>query len=82
MNFVLTDGRMMVASRWGHTLSWLERPAADAPIADGPVSKQAMYHAVIVASEPTSPEPWKEVPERSLFVVNADLTHTMLPIMD
>jgi predicted glutamine amidotransferase len=79
-NFLLTDGRILLASRWGHSLSWLERRTAEAPIADGPVERRAVYHALIVASEPTSPEPWTELPERSLLYVNPDLTHAILPI--
>jgi predicted glutamine amidotransferase len=81
-NFLLTDGRILLASRWGHSLSWLERRTGAAPIADGPVDRESASHAIAVASEPTSSEPWQELAERTLLVVDANLRTTMLPITD
>ncbi len=81
-NFLLTDGRILLVSRWGNTLSWLERSRPEPPIDDGPVDQRATYHAIVLASEPTSPEAWKEVPDRALMVVDADLKYTIWPIVD
>ena len=58
-NFVLTDGQRLLASRWGHSLHWLKRQ-------DG---------AIAIASEPTTPESWSELPDRSLFWVDGELNH-------
>jgi glutamine amidotransferase len=81
MNFVLTDGRVLVASRWGHTLFWLERRGLVPDALDGPVSKSPEYRALAIASEPTTTETgWVEVPERSLLRVHPDLTHAVAPI--
>jgi glutamine amidotransferase len=82
MNFVLTDGRVLVASRWGHTLFWLERRGLIPDAADGPVDKSPEYRALAVASEPTTTEStWAEVPERSVLRVHTDLTHAVTPIL-
>jgi predicted glutamine amidotransferase len=81
MNFVLTDGRVLVASRWGHTLFRLERRGLIPDARDGPVEKSPEYRALAVASEPTTTESsWVEVPERSVLRVHADLTHAVTPI--
>ncbi len=79
-NFLLTNGRIVLASRWGHSLSWLERRGPDCPIADQPAAKRPDYRAVVIASEPTSTEPWKDLPDRSLLAVNSDLTASIIPI--
>ncbi len=81
LNFVLTDGRILAASRWGHTLYRAERRGAAAPDGDGPVNGAADYRAVVLASEPTSrDEAWSEVPDRSLVLVNPDLSCTSAAI--
>jgi glutamine amidotransferase len=79
LNLVLTDGETLVATRWGHTLFWLERRgAADA---DGPVEPSPAYHAVAVASEPTTTEAgWAEVPDRSVLLIRPDLSHAITPV--
>jgi hypothetical protein len=79
-NMVLTDGRVMVASRWGHSLSWLERRAASRLPGDGAVGNGVDYRAVAVASEPTSEESWMDLPERSVLQIDADLTAAVVPI--
>ncbi len=58
-NFVVTDGRLVVATRWGHRLSCCEAVG-------GPVIR--------IASEPTEPTGWQEVPDRSMLVVDEELT--------
>jgi glutamine amidotransferase len=71
-NFVTTDGHTLVASRWGHSLCWLERKH--------PANGQAAQRAVIIASEPTSAEAWEEIPEHSVVVVQPDLKRRVMPI--
>jgi glutamine amidotransferase len=79
LNLVLTDGATLVATRWGHTLFWLERRGA--VVADGPVEPSPAYHAVAVGSEPTTTETgWAEVPDRSVLLVRPDLSHAITPI--
>jgi len=79
-NFVLTDGRLLVASRWGHTLSWLRRTGRDPSGLDGPLEERPGYQAVAVTSEPTTEEAWSEIPDRTLLCVDADLHVTMMPL--
>jgi predicted glutamine amidotransferase len=79
LNVVLTDGATLVATRWGHTLFWLERRGAVA--ADGPVEPAPAYHALAVGSEPTTTETgWAEVPDRSVLLIRPDLSHALTPI--
>jgi glutamine amidotransferase len=73
INVVLTDGRTLVATRWGHTLFWLTRHGANA--VDGPAERSEAYRAIAVASEPiTEEEGWTEVPDRSVLLVRPDMT--------
>jgi predicted glutamine amidotransferase len=59
-NFLLTDGESVVASRFGHSLSWQKGRLDGAD-------------AVFIASEPTTADQWTEVPDRSLVWVDPDL---------
>ena len=58
-NLVITDGRMLGATRWGHGLSCRESAAAG--------------RVVYIASEPTDGDGWREVPDRSLLVIDEHL---------
>jgi glutamine amidotransferase len=79
LNLVLTDGETLVATRWGHTLFWLERRGAVA--ADGPAEPSPAYHALAVASEPTTAEAgWAEVPDKCVLLIRPDLSHALTPI--
>lgn len=75
LNFVLTNGAVLIASRWKNSLWWVPRDGVrDCEICGVPhVRHQAEtdYRAVVVASEPISHEPWQELPDESLLVVNA-----------
>jgi glutamine amidotransferase len=79
-NFVLTDGEMLAASRWGHTLSFVERPTRNGILPDRPARPSSGYRAVAVASEPTTAEHWTAVPERSILCVSHDVTASIVPI--
>lgn len=80
LNFLLSDGRHMVASRWGHTLFWTFRRGikdcavcgtSHCPAADD------SYRSVVIASEPiTADEDWIELPEGSVLGVGPN-AHTM-----
>lgn len=72
LNFVLTDGQVLAASRWGYTLYWLERRGDQRGNPDVPISPSPDYRAVAVASEPTTGETWEELPERSVLCVRPD----------
>jgi predicted glutamine amidotransferase len=61
LNFVLTDGQRLLASRHGRSLFWRERSGA------------AGGRAVAIASEPTDAGPWHHVAEGSILAVDAGL---------
>jgi predicted glutamine amidotransferase len=63
MNFLLTDGRLMVCSRRGRTLFYSARP----------LESERIEHLAI-ASEALTDEPWHEVPEDGIIGVDADFT--------
>jgi glutamine amidotransferase len=79
-NIAITDGRSLAASRWLHTLFWLERRDLAGAEGDGPVEETPGYHALAVASEPTTGEPWREVPDRAVLLIDPDLVPTVVPI--
>ena len=60
LNFVLTDGRLLAATRWKHSLSRCSTTASNNEAAT----------TTCIASEPTHDGPWTEVPDRSLVVVD------------
>ena len=60
LNFLLSDGASCYAHRFGRSLFVLERGAHEAP-----PSRRA--HAVFVASEAMTDEPWREVPNGTLL---------------
>lgn len=79
-NFVLTDGRLLLASRRGHSLSWLRRQGGNGPPPHRPAADGAGCHAVVVASEPTTDEPWAELPDDSVLSVSPDLQAEISPL--
>jgi predicted glutamine amidotransferase len=73
-NFVVTDGRLLVASRWGHSLSYLERQIdGSAGGFDRSPHAADNSRAVYIASEATNNDSWREVPDHSLLVVDERL---------
>ncbi len=84
LNFLLTDGHYLIATRWNHTLYWVERDGIrDCEICGIPHVHHTPgfpYRAVIVASEPISHEEWQEVPDRSVVVVDGSVHTRIVPI--
>jgi glutamine amidotransferase len=74
LNFLLTDGKVLVATRFRHSLHWLVREGIhDCEICGIPhVRHQAGvdYRAVVLASEPITHETWQEVPEGGVLAVD------------
>lgn len=74
LNFLLTDGNIVIASRWNNSLHWILREGIhDCEICGIPHvhhTTGVQYRAVIVASEPISHEEWLELPDRSLLAID------------
>lgn len=76
LNFVISDGRHLVASRWGNSLYWTFRRGVNDCASCGTShcdQADATYKAVAVASEPLTDEDWLEIPEGTVFGANASL---------
>lgn len=77
LNFMLTNGEIMLASRWRNSLYWIRREGIhDCEICGIPHvhhSDTTDYHAVAVASEPITHERWEAVPEASVVEIDAAL---------
>lgn len=76
LNLLLTNGEILVASRWGRTLHFVEREAVhDCEICGIPHSAtgHGEYRAVVLASEPISSEAWEEVADGSVVSVDEDV---------
>lgn len=79
LNFIIGDGRHMVASRWGNSLYWtFRRGIRDCAVCGTShcPSADADYRSVVVASEPITDEDWMEVPEASVLGVQPG-AHTL-----
>ena len=77
LNFVLTDGKHLVASRWNNSLHYVLREGVhDCEICGIPHVHHHSgvdYRAIVVASEPISHEHWREVPDRSILGIGPDI---------
>jgi glutamine amidotransferase len=84
LNFILTDGHILVASRWHNSLHWVEREGVhDCEICGIPHVRHVdgtNYRAVVIASEPITHEAWCEVPEGALLSVGDSTMATILPL--
>jgi predicted glutamine amidotransferase len=79
LNFVISDGRHLAASRWGNTLYWtIRRGIRDCAVCGTShcPSADEDYRSVVVASEPLTDENWTEVPEASVLGVEPG-AHTL-----
>ena len=79
LNFLLSDGVNMVASRWGNSLYWTFRngirDCAVCGLSHCPDADEG-YRAIVIASEPITDEPWQEVQEGSIIAVDAAVNLT------
>jgi glutamine amidotransferase len=77
-NFVVADGRLLAATRWGHALACRERRGNGVTaLSVRPLHADETFRAVEIASEPTEGDGWREVPDRTLVVVDERLdVHT------
>ncbi|MCL1592776.1 MAG: class II glutamine amidotransferase [Actinomycetia bacterium] len=79
LNFLLSDGKHLAATRWGNSLFWTFRrgirDCATCGTSHCP-SADDNYRAVVVASEPITDEHWLEVPEGSVLGVEPG-AHTL-----
>lgn len=77
LNFLLTDGHRMVASRLGRSLYWVERKGLhDCEFCGIPHiqhDRKKVYRAVVIASEPITDEVWSDVPDGSVISVDEEL---------
>ncbi len=77
-NFLLSDGRVLYAHRFGRTLHLLERGPHDPVVEarssrDGTIVKtpwSTRRHGVLVASEQMTTEPWQEIGDGTLLRVD------------
>ena len=67
LNVILTDGDVLIATRWGHSLHLTELPAAGVV-----TSATGSPKGIAVASEPVTPAGWSEVPDRRMVVAYGD----------
>jgi len=77
-NFLLSDGASCFVHRFGRTLFLLERTPHDParpPTGDGWTPRR---HAVLVASERLTEEPWREVEEGTLFRIDRGPTPSIV----
>jgi len=83
LNFLLTNGPIMVASRCRNSLCLVRREGIhDCEICGIPHIRHgsAPYHAAVIASEPISSEAWTEVPDRHVVVVDRSVGVSITPI--
>ena len=84
LNLLLTDGRNLVASRWGNTLYRVTREGVrDCEICGRPHVEPRWtdgYRAAAVASEPITGEPWEVVPEGSIVSISRSVNSEVIPI--
>src|SRR5205085_11802029 len=67
LNFLLTNGSLLAATRWQHSLFALERTESQGLAAGNPTK------TMLIASEPTTGEDRCEVSDRSLLIVDEQL---------
>lgn len=71
LNIMMSDGHTLVGARWQQTLWMLRRDGVPDPELCGLTPDDGGapddYRALLIASEPLTPEEWRPVPERSVF---------------
>jgi len=77
LNFLISDGSNLVASRWGNSLYWTHRSAVPDCAVCGLSHCEDVddhYRAIVIASEPITDEHWTEVQEGSVLSVDRSAT--------
>lgn len=84
LNFLVTDGELLIVSRLRNSLHFLERDGVrDCEICGIPHvhhDSERRYRAVAVASEPITHETWREVPDAHLVAVDRGLAVEVRPL--
>ncbi|MFQ5739138.1 MAG: class II glutamine amidotransferase [Acidobacteriota bacterium] len=84
LNFLLTDGRIVLASRWNNSLYWVSRQGVhDCEVCGIPHIQhqpEVNYQSVVLASEPISDESWLAIPERHLIAVDQAIHCRIMPV--
>lgn len=84
LNVVLTNGHVMVASRFRNSLSWIHRDGIRdceiCGIAHVDHAPGKRYHAVVIASEPVSHEAWESIPDGTVVAVAPDVQTSTVEI--
>jgi predicted glutamine amidotransferase len=86
LNIILTDGRVMVASRYRNSLCWVHRDGIrDCEICGIPHVEHSpgfKYRAVVIASEAISHERWDTIADGTVVAVDNSLRTTTMAITD
>lgn len=86
LNFLLTDGRSLVATRINHALHVSQAdltaacPACGQPHAGA--SPEGAYRAARLASEPLAAEGWSEIPNGSVVTIDAEAAVEIQPLAE
>lgn len=84
LNFVVTDGHALIATRLRNSLFWVHREGIhDCEICGIPHvrhDEQHLYRATVLASEPITHEDWQEVRDGSVVRLNRELAPEILPL--
>jgi predicted glutamine amidotransferase len=71
MNFLVSDGELMVATRRGRTLWMSTEAAAGEPLADWPAAAQRLYAFQVASEELGGSDRWLEVPSEGVVGVDS-----------
>jgi len=76
LNFLLTDGRVLLAARWNHPLHYVQRFGVhDCEICGIPHIEHrpdANYRACVIASEPISHESWQPLANQTVLLAESE----------
>ncbi len=67
LNFVFSDGRVLLASRFKHGLHWCR------PLEKSPAGGNGKESAIAIASEPIGERAWNEVPDAHVLAIDSAL---------
>jgi predicted glutamine amidotransferase len=73
MNFLVTDGDLLAATRRDRTLFFAAESEEGVPIAQRPIPGTTVYAVEIASEELLGPDVWHEVPQDGVVAVDRDL---------